>query len=178
MELEVYNTSEQQYVIEFDCNPYELDIKSEELSFDLNFHITCRIHKHADILRIHGEVHAPIFMQCARCLDELKEVVKGEFELVAQILKKGESIPTHIEDNNDDETRFIYLEYDKKTIDITDVVRDAFILSMPLKSVCKNDCKGLCSVCGHNLNEGKCNCISERIDSRWKKLAKISMNDK
>ena len=179
MELELFSTHEQQYVIEFECNPYELDVISEELSFDGNIHIVCKIDKDADIIRIRGEVQLSMIMECARCLAKFIEAIKGEFELVVQKLRKSESLPLYTEDKIDDEeTRLIYLEYGKKTIDITNYVRDALILSIPLKTLCKKDCKGLCDVCGCNLNEGECGCSREMVDLRWEKLRDFSVNEK
>jgi uncharacterized protein len=45
-------------------------------------------------------------------------------------------------------------------------VREEIILSIPMKAVCSETCKGLCPECGQNLNEGQCDCVVERIDPR------------
>ena len=51
-------------------------------------------------------------------------------------------------------------------IDITELVRDILIASQPIQSLCKADCKGLCPVCGQNLNDGECNCERLNVDPR------------
>jgi uncharacterized protein len=51
-------------------------------------------------------------------------------------------------------------------IDITELVRDILIASQPIQSLCKADCKGLCPVCGQNLNNGECNCNRLSVDPR------------
>lgn len=51
-------------------------------------------------------------------------------------------------------------------IDITELVRDILIASQPIQSLCKADCKGLCPVCGQNLNDGECNCNRLNVDPR------------
>ena len=53
------------------------------------------------------------------------------------------------------------------------VLRDTILLSIPLKPLCREECKGLCPVCGKNLNEGECEHVKkkeEEIDPRWEKL--------
>jgi uncharacterized protein len=55
-------------------------------------------------------------------------------------------------------------------IDLTDDVRQTVLLSVPLKLLCRQDCKGLCPDCGIDLNTGTCDCTSESADSRWEDL--------
>jgi uncharacterized protein len=52
-------------------------------------------------------------------------------------------------------------------IDLTDDVRQTILLSVPLKLLCRRDCKGLCPRCGKDLNDGPCGCPGEESDSRW-----------
>jgi uncharacterized protein len=55
-------------------------------------------------------------------------------------------------------------------IDLTDDVRQTILLSVPLKLLCRRDCKGLCARCGKDLNSGPCSCPGEESDSRWASL--------
>ena len=61
------------------------------------------------------------------------------------------------------------LEVDEKSeiMDLTNELRDSIILSLPTYPVCREDCRGICPVCGKNLNEGSCTCTSEERDGRW-----------
>lgn len=52
-------------------------------------------------------------------------------------------------------------------IDITDDVRQTLVLSVPLKLLCREDCRGLCATCGANLNVGSCRCEADTSDPRW-----------
>jgi uncharacterized protein len=54
------------------------------------------------------------------------------------------------------------------------IVRDAVILAMPLNPLCKPDCRGLCSVCGADLNVGDCGHRTERTDIRWEPLRRLT----
>ena len=56
---------------------------------------------------------------------------------------------------------------------LEDVLREQVLLAVPLKAVCREDCKGLCSHCGQNLNQGQCNCAGALEDPRWEALKDI-----
>jgi uncharacterized protein len=58
-------------------------------------------------------------------------------------------------------------------IDLHDDVRQTVLLSIPLKVLCSEDCKGLCPHCGANWNLGSCNCEENAVDPRWEQLAKL-----
>jgi len=62
-------------------------------------------------------------------------------------------------------------------INIADDVRQTILLSVPLKVLCREDCKGLCAHCGKNLNEGACGCREIRSDSRWDKLRSLQKSN-
>ena len=66
-----------------------------------------------------------------------------------------------------------YLSLDTDKINIDDDVRDYALLSIPMKKLCKENCKGLCSKCGKDLNEGSCECRNDEIDDRWLPLMEL-----
>jgi len=76
-------------------------------------------------------------------------------------------------DNKDDEIIFI----DGDTIDITNIVKNNIILSLPFKKLCKDDCKGICQNCGGNLNTTSCHCKEDDIDPRLAKLKDLFSAD-
>jgi len=65
------------------------------------------------------------------------------------------------------------LYYAIPEIDTIPLIRELVILSLPMKPLCSPDCKGLCPVCGANLNEGDCGHRQEKLDPRWSKLLEI-----
>jgi len=66
-----------------------------------------------------------------------------------------------------------YLSTNTINIDITDDVRDYLILAVPMKKLCKEDCKGLCYKCGTDLNNSTCDCTKDETDTRWDKLLEL-----
>ncbi|MEG1612678.1 MAG: DUF177 domain-containing protein [Clostridia bacterium] len=69
---------------------------------------------------------------------------------------------TFFKDKLDDET----LTYEEERIDLQPIIDERIVLAIPSRVLCKKSCKGLCQICGHNLNEGDCNCniISQKED--------------
>jgi len=53
------------------------------------------------------------------------------------------------------------------TLDLTEAIRQCALLAIPMKPLCREDCAGLCPNCGHNLNQGPCNCLSQGTNHRW-----------
>ena len=72
---------------------------------------------------------------------------------------------TLVDDGNDD-----YIETPDFKLELDDIVISDILLSLPQKNLCKGDCKGLCQICGKNLNEGDCSCDKREIDPRLEML--------
>ncbi|HEY8361587.1 MAG TPA: DUF177 domain-containing protein [Tissierellaceae bacterium] len=99
---------------------------------------------------------------CDRCLKPTTKNV--ETTLFGKLVegKKEEDA----EEEGFDEVIF----YQNNSLDLKEYIRKQVILSLPMKTLCKEDCKGLCPVCGADLNTTQCNCIHENIDPRLEKL--------
>ena len=63
---------------------------------------------------------------------------------------------------------------DDLVVDVSGIAREALVLALPLKVLCRDECPGLCPRCGLDLNEGRCDCATEPIDLRWEKLRGLS----
>ena len=91
---------------------------------------------------------------CARCVEPVPTPARGKFDLIfrpqAADAEPGERSITP------DETEIGY--YEESGLSLEDVVREQVLLSLPSRTLCKEDCKGLCPRCGQNLNLATCNC--------------------
>ena len=74
-----------------------------------------------------------------------------------------------------EESDSILLTPDMK-LDLEELIYSEVIVSLPMKHLCKDDCKGICFKCGKNLNEGKCDCPEKEIDPRLSALAELLNN--
>ena len=61
-------------------------------------------------------------------------------------------------------------------VDITELVRDTFLASLPIQNLCRGGCKGLCPVCGKNLNDGECECDRFIVDPRLASLKDLKFD--
>lgn len=66
-----------------------------------------------------------------------------------------------------------YIQVSDYTLDLDELMRADILLELPTKFLCREDCKGLCPVCGQDLNEGTCNCNLHQIDPRLEALKKL-----
>ena len=66
--------------------------------------------------------------------------------------------------------------FDGKTIDLDPIIREQVLLALPVSVLCREDCKGLCTVCGEDLNEKDCGCERKVVDVRLAKLKDIKLN--
>lgn len=118
-------------------------------------------------IMVNGEMTADVNCICSRCLEPIDYKIKYDFT---------EEFLTTIATSKD-----LYLpgEPDRPTIDdshvldLSDVIRQYTVLSMPIKPLCHSDCAGICPSCGHNLNQSNCQCPPQSSNQRWTKLVQL-----
>lgn len=103
---------------------------------------------------------------CARCLREVPG--SFSFEVERTVASPDELENPELEDELDE-----YAVTDDGFLDIDEILLELLELNFPTKVLCKEDCLGLCSKCGKDLNEGKCDCKNDEIDPRLAPLAKL-----
>ncbi len=120
------------------------------------------IHKDKDTFRLAGRVRATLELPCSRCLEPLRWLVDEPFELT---YAPRPATPAGRERAIED-ADFSAAFYDNQEIDLEQLIRERFEMSLPMKPLCREDCKGLCPVCGTNWNRGACDCRTDRDDPR------------
>jgi uncharacterized protein len=108
-----------------------------------------------------GHIRAPWTGECRRCL----RVAVGEVD--AEVHEVYERDPV------EGETRLLR----GSEIDLTELVRDAVVLELPVAPLCDDDCAGLCPTCGVDRNETPCDCATEETDPRWAALSDLRFED-
>jgi uncharacterized protein len=116
-----------------------------------------------NIYRIKINVKTRAKYICDRCLDPFDKEVD---ESIEQIYQLGSGAL-------DEDGEVEILPPDTKEIQIDDVIQEVFIMSRPIKSICSDSCKGLCNICGMNLNIKKCKCENTNIDPRLEELKSL-----
>lgn len=106
---------------------------------------------------------------CDRCNDEFVAKLNRKFKLIYLFGEKPEQSDTP-------DLYYLSLENDK--IKLNGDVADYAVLSIPMKNLCKENCKGLCPHCGANLNRSNCECVTEDVNPVWAPLLKLKNNSK
>lgn len=123
----------------------------------------------ADI-RLKGSLSGTFEAPCARCVEPVRTEVSAEFDLLFRPL--GVDAGGSEYSISTPETEIGY--YEKDGLALEDVLREQVLLSLPARSLCQPDCKGLCPRCGQNRNEAACSCEDGPADARWGALADLS----
>jgi uncharacterized protein len=126
--------------------------------------VTGQVRNTADVLELELTARTTLDAVCDRC----GKAFPQEKEVTYQCLLAEEL-------QNEDNDEIVLLEDGQA--DVGDLARTAFILGMDSKTLCSEDCKGLCPRCGADLNLGPCSCKKE-VDPRLAVLAKLLENDK
>jgi uncharacterized protein len=131
------------------------------------------IHEHrgskeivADI-RLKGRFSGKFQLPCARCVEPVEIPLTAEFDLIYRPLGVDAGAPER--SITAPETEIGY--YQEGSLLLEDVLREQVLLSLPVRTLCKPGCKGLCPRCGANRNSQPCTCDGAGSDFRWEALA-------
>ena len=113
-----------------------------------------------DVLQLQARVSASVNRMCSRCLKEFTadssaEVVEKFYPSGSQGVEKDAYV------------------YEADIVDITEPLRESLLLAEPLKVLCKEDCLGICPVCGTDRNVHPCSCDTGAIDPRLAALKQV-----
>lgn len=132
-----------------------------------------------------GAIDLHAAADCRRCLKDVRFDVPVRFELdFVNASKVPELAPAKGEDDDSGEGEIAgsfgadeadQVVYSGKELDLEPVVREQILLALPMDAICTEDCKGLCQVCGGNLNEVQCTCDRHVPDPRWAGLKNIKL---
>ncbi len=120
-------------------------------------------------IRLRASYAAQFEVPCARCVEPVLHPLAGEFDLIFRPLGVDGGASEYA--ISPAETEIGY--YHESGLLLEDVVREQVLLSLPARTLCKPDCKGLCPRCGQNLNEEACSCATAPADPRWSALSEL-----
>ena len=128
---------------------------------DLHVHL---IHKGNKLVEMTGDVKLVVMIPCARCLEPVTVPFDIEFEYELDMKKTEEERMADL-----DEMDFLSgLE-----IDVEKLVYNEILVNWPIRVLCKDDCQGICSHCGGNLNKETCECDTHELDPRMAAIRDI-----
>jgi uncharacterized protein len=149
-------------------NKDEFEVNQAGLSINIDIAISGSLTRVGDDFYLNGKVRTDVISSCSRCLEKLSYPINSDLKSHFLPSDVGYISPGEVEIYESDIDTEVYKN---KEIDLTQSVRDAILLSVPVVCLCKVSCKGICLHCGKNLNHGICKCINESfIDPRLQVL--------
>ncbi|HPG48183.1 MAG TPA: DUF177 domain-containing protein [Petrotogaceae bacterium] len=151
-------------------NWHSIQLLAEEAEFLDTISVSLEVRKSGDGIIAKGRVKTLLGLHCSRCLKKMEQSVDETFDsvYVSSLFEEKGLKTEHLESLDD--TFF----YDGSILDLTDRVIEAIILSVQEKPLCSQECKGLCPVCGTDLNENPQHiCCEKEIDPRFEVLNKL-----
>lgn len=122
-------------------------------------------------VHVRGRLTARLGLQCGRCLEDFTLPVEQEIDLFylprsANQFEEEEEVELKDRD-------VVVAYYDQDRLELGNALREQLLLTVPMKRLCREDCKGLCASCGRNLNVEDCGCSREGLDPRLAPLGHL-----
>ena len=143
--LTIINNTEKEIVLEGDSSFTEADCVT-------NWKISGKAANFSGSIKVTGHVDAAVSTRCARCLKPLELPLSIDME--ETVGEEGVTLEGTV-------------------LDVDNIVKNNILVELPIRFLCKEDCKGICSQCGADLNITECSCSHEQIDERFAVLKKL-----
>ena len=121
-------------------------------------------------IRLRAKFAGEFELLCARCVEPVTQTLAGDFDLIFRPGGVDNSPGEHA--ITEDETEIGY--YEDSGLLLEDAVREQVLLALPGRTLCQEDCMGLCPQCGANRNLAPCKCVEQPVDRRWNALAALA----
>ena len=132
-------------------------------------HLAFDVTRSGDRYRLAGRLTAPLELECSRCAEPFPFPVDVGFDL-SYLPRSANTGEGEIEIAEED---LGVAYYENEAIDLGQLMREQFYLALPMKPLCREDCKGLCPQCGANLNVAACGCQPRWQDPRLEGLRRL-----
>lgn len=131
-----------------------------------------KIQKIGESFLIKGKVQTNLRLQCVRCLKEFSYPLSSTFELTLHPLKETPLTEETELEREDMESSF----FQGGEIHLSEIACEQVFLEIPYQPLCHEGCKGLCPVCGKDLNLSSCGCVKEEFTSGFSVLQKLKLD--
>ena len=161
MIIKISNLSDDVHIFNFDESVKEVGLGEP---FSGNYQANIELAKTHNQIILDTEITLNANFECDRCGKTYSQKIKSDYKMVYLF---------GVEPEDSDAINITYLPVDAAQIEIGDDIRDYALLAVPMKKLCKEDCKGICRYCGTDLNENTCDCENKQVDPRWQPLLEL-----
>ncbi len=167
IDLKAVDRSPRHFDLVFRSDWWQPEDESSQI-IGLNGTLKCRL----DVARagvkfiMNGSLSGSLMIRCDRCLEAFGRDLEYSFRLFlsAHLSESGE----YEYELAEDDMNFHFV--DGSEVDLDDIIREQIYMALPVKCLCREDCRGLCSICGANLNVDACKCKRSDGHSGFAKL--------
>jgi uncharacterized protein len=149
--------------------PSEVEQEGDAYRVVAPVRVDLEIHKDKDRFRLTGTAQTELELTCGRCLEPFRLPLESQIDV--RYLPASELATEDEREVAEEDLDTSYYRDDQ--IDLNELLREQFYLALPMKPLCRDDCAGLCSQCGTNLNTGTCQCTSQWEDPRLAPLREL-----
>lgn len=166
MKIDVKDLREDLSSLQLQQTPQELRLVFERGNFVDPVEVELTSRKIGDDFVFTGKARTEVELECSRCLENYQHDLEAKLDF---LVRAGID---HFEIEYQDQAEPLIFP-GNQFFSIDSLVKETILLNLPLKPLCSEDCKGLCTVCGVNLNALSCQCKRDDLDPRWEKLKNL-----
>lgn len=149
---------------------------SPEVVFLAPVSVRLRVVRVAGMIEVDGSLESLARLTCGRCLGEYELPIEAGFALTF-----AEELPAVIDEETDEEVELDAEEmglipFEGEEIDLREAIQEQVVMALPLRPLCREECRGLCPRCGADLNEGDCGCAPSEFSLKFAALRDFKVN--
>ncbi len=152
--------------------PGEIDYLDAKIRQETPLHVagSAELLGETQVIRVQGRVSVRMMAECDRCLEAAPYAIEHEMDLFyypAPLMgeEKEEALDTGAT---------VIAMYEGGGLELEEILREQVLLALPMRRTCREDCKGICPVCGQNRNQSECDCETKPGDDRWAALKNLN----
>ena len=154
MQIDLRELADGQSHLTYEIQAPSVGLTPADLTVEGPLTLRLSLDRRGDEIWIRGKVQLVAHEECSRCLVEFSERLELEFEVFCAKVRNPNVASSRAADEEDGGLHF----HDGRVLIIDEEIREAVILGIPMKPLCKESCAGLCPRCGEDRNQGPCRC--------------------
>lgn len=169
MQIELDKLEGDSSAFEHVYEPGELVLDEEHARLTEPLAVRGRLYRDGREIRLKGHIDTRAEVDCDRCLKAIAVPVEADFDV--RYVSAADYEAAHRAELQEEDLAFSV--FHDEVIDVDELVREQVFLALPTRALCGEECKGLCPVCGTDLNVQTCECETKEVDPRWDALKNL-----
>lgn len=157
---------------DFETTAAALELEDAHFAFPAPVQLRLQISRALETYTLSGVAKTRAVGECCRCLARSEVPLQAEISLLFQRKEaSADELEAALEEDGVE-----FVSPGAREMDLTELIREAVVLALPVRIYCREDCRGLCAQCGQDLNAGPCGCAETRRDPRWEALKNVKFS--